>query len=86
MEILAFLATMAIYAQWKFASPFLPNPTLKGDSILKRQMPLVLFLISGILLSIAIANFEGKPFIISLFLGLGLIFLALWLAYRSDRS
>jgi hypothetical protein len=82
MEWLVFLAVMAIFAQWKFASPFLPSPTLNGKSFVKRNAPFIIFLFSGTLMSVAMKNFTALYFYSAFAIGLSGIFFAIFLAYK----
>jgi hypothetical protein len=77
---------MALFAQWKFASPFLPSPTLKGKSYIKRNAPFFMFSLSGVLMSFSIKNFSGIIFSASLAMGLGLIFCSIIWAFQDGRS
>lgn len=85
MHPLPLLGAMALYAQWRFASPFLPNPALEGNSFAKRETPLILFMMAGILVSISFSNFTYGWFLASLFAGLAMICLAFALACRNRR-
>lgn len=82
IEILPLAATLALYAQWKFASPFLPNPTLRLRRGLVRHTPLILFGLAGVLLSVALENFSYVNFILALLVSITMMFTALGLAYR----
>lgn len=53
MKLLPFLAVMALFLQWKYASPYLPSPTLKRETVFARNMPLALFVMSGVIMSVA---------------------------------
>ena len=66
LQLLALAAVMALYAQWRFASPFLPSPTLRSERALVRHTPLILFSSAGALLAVALPNFGYIPFVISL--------------------
>jgi hypothetical protein len=82
IQFLAVAAPLAIYAQWRFASAFLPSPTLRSASALVRHSPLILFISAGALLGVALPNFSYVPFIISLSASTVMMLLALALAYR----
>lgn len=77
--MLVFVAVMGLYAQWRFASPFLPSPTLKGSAIM-RHRPLLLFLAAGVILSVSLRS-EPVIFIPALLVGVGFMLVAIALAY-----
>ena len=82
VQLLALAAVLALYGQWRFASPFLPSPTLRSGSALVRHSPLILFASAGALLSVALPNFSDIPFVIALTLSVAMLFAAVALAYR----
>ena len=82
IEYLPLIAVLALYAQWKFASPFLPSPTLQHESALVRHAPLSLFVAAGILMALAIPNASHMSFIVALASSIAMMFLAITLAYR----
>ena len=81
IQILPIVAVLALYAQWRFASPFLPNPTLQHRSALVKHSPLILFSLAGLLMALALPNFTHIPFVIALFAGGAMVFAGLALAY-----
>jgi len=52
-SLLAFIAVVAIYVKWNYGSPFLRG-SLAGDSFFRRSIPLLLFVASGILGTVAL--------------------------------
>lgn len=82
IELLALVAILAVYAQWRFASPFLPSPVLRHGSALVRHSPLLLFLLAGILMALALANFSRAAFVVALLASMTMMFGALALAYK----
>jgi hypothetical protein len=82
VQLLALAVVLAVYAQWRFASPFLPSPTLRSGSTLVRHSPLILFVAAGVLLSVALPNFGYVSFVIALSVSVAMLFAAVALAYR----
>lgn len=82
VQFLALAAVLALYAQWRFASPFLPSPTLRSGSAVVRHSPLILFATAGALLSVALPNFSNAPFVIALSVSMAMLVAAVALAYR----
>jgi hypothetical protein len=59
MTFLPFLAVMALFLKWKYASPYLPSPTLARGPALAKNLPLILFVLAGILMSVAMGVSPG---------------------------
>lgn len=86
IQILPLAALLALYAQWRFASPFLPSPTLSHGNALVRHFPLILFATAGVLLALALPNFSYVPFVIALCVSVAMIVIAVALAYRRQAD
>jgi hypothetical protein len=82
IDLLPLLATLALYANWKFASPVLPNPTLPHQSGMVRHSPFILFVAAGMLLAVVGPNAGYTPFALALTASMAMMFLAIALAYR----
>lgn len=53
-SVLAFLAVIALYLKWNYASPYVGGAELEGYRFLKRSIPLILFLASGLIGAISL--------------------------------
>jgi hypothetical protein len=54
IEILGFFAILALYLKWNYGSPYVTPPILRKKNFFRRSIPLILFIISGISLTLSL--------------------------------
>ena len=87
VELLAFFAVLALYIKWNYGSPYVVSPVSQKKTFLRKSVPLLLFIASGMSLTLSlIFNKEVWSFYLFFIISAVCLILAPIVTYLDHRE